>query len=100
MFNRLRFRDVLSRVDRNSFVFALSPAEMIYVGKKNSEFVVHSKINSMVMEEKVTIDKDGNLSYRPEATIDDAEEHAVAERLKNGPTSYAALSCGVTGDIW
>jgi uncharacterized protein (TIGR04222 family) len=91
MFNSARFKAMLSKFDKTSFAFSLSPGELIYLRKSQTDHIVHPAVNRMVEKGLVKVNKDQSLSVGEGVEAADAEEYAVIQRLRDKSVTYSAL---------
>jgi hypothetical protein len=80
IYNRMTLRSIFESIDKSSFVFSLDPSELIYL-KRVSDYVVHMKINEMIIDKKLEVDKDKKIVAVKDAKPDNAAEYVVFSRL-------------------
>ncbi|MFN6039761.1 MAG: hypothetical protein ACK452_14920, partial [Bacteroidota bacterium] len=89
IFNSIFIRKILSKVDKNSFIFNLHPSELIYGKSKKHEDVINAYLDELIRENYVIITLDNKLkaSENKNSYINDL--FGMVNKLKTcGPLTY------------
>ncbi len=87
IYNRITLRSIFDSIDKSSFVFSLDPSELIYL-KRISDYVVHMRINKMISDKKLEVDKNKNIVAVKGAEPEDPAEYLVLAKLGDRPAEY------------
>lgn len=91
-YNRLKFSRLTARWDKQSFIFNLSPLELVYLKGSKIIGIVNGVINHLVKENKVSILPGMVLAVHDITGIKNATELSVIETIKeNARIRYPAL---------
>lgn len=91
MANRSVLKSFLQRLGKESFLFRLSPTELIYMRSEDVEDLIHTTVNRLVRENKVNILKDRRLENASDYDCSNAQEQAVKDYIGTSQRVYYNL---------
>lgn len=91
IYNKVRLNLLLSSWSRDSFVFDLSPMELVYAKTNDLAKIIHGCVNQAI-EKKLIAISNYKLIAEKSSEYKNAREHTIIEEVKqHGEISYAAL---------
>jgi uncharacterized membrane protein YgcG len=88
LFNRIRFRGIISQLSSNSLINNLSADELIYLQRNSLAVVIQYKIDKLIKEDKIAVLDKTSLSVKNNATSNIPEEQAILNTIKNGSSQF------------
>ncbi|MGK4568822.1 glycine-rich domain-containing protein [Flavobacterium sp. 3HN19-14] len=92
IYNRSKLNAMLYGIDRENFIFKLSPNEMIYLKYGSIEEVVHGNVDKMIRAEKIVLTDKKQLQMSENASPANPIEGAIADVIDHsGIITYKTL---------
>jgi len=88
IFNRIRFRGIITQLASNSLINNLSADELIYLQRNSLAVVIQYKIDKLIKEDKIAVLDKTSLSVKNDATSNIPEEQAILNTIKNGSSQF------------
>lgn len=92
VYNRSRLAATLKNITAASFIFKLTPVEVIYMKTQKLSNVIHTTMNKLMEKKVVKVHNDYSIEHTSHLKVDDIEEHQLLDTLHQlGRTKYPAL---------
>jgi len=91
LYSRMKLNEFVQRADRDSFLFNLSPAELIYLQSGKLEYVIHGYISRMIEKNILCLGGDKILSNCSNANVNDEIEFTITEVIETYGANYYPL---------
>jgi hypothetical protein len=99
LFNRFRLRKIVSQIDPYSFIFDLSPSELIYAKTESLEKVMIGELNELVEARIIKINANKTIELQKNETafeLNEAQMRIVEKLDEIGPVTYSVLVKKIT----
>ena len=88
--NSIMIGKILSRADKNSFIFNLHPSELIYSRRKKPEDIINSYLDFCIRKNAVLVTASNKLQACEHSPEDGSDLFGIMNKLKStGPLSYS-----------
>jgi len=92
LYNRRRLNEFLRKADKGTFLFNLSPAELIYLQNGKLEYVIHGYISRMIEKNILYLGEDKILCNRSNAEVNNEIEFTITQVIETyGANHYPSL---------
>jgi uncharacterized protein (TIGR04222 family) len=93
LFNRYCLRQVLKKMDTDSFLLNLRPYDMVYLKNQKLNKVVNGVLNELVQKNRLIIDEVNHVHIKPGTSegLAPGEQQVLLLLEENGPMAYAEL---------
>lgn len=91
-FNKKKLKSLVPHWSEDLFLFKLEPSELVYIKHKQLCEVIHDKINKMIVQKKIFITDQNQISHTEYSDYKTPYEYCIIESLKStGPINYPVL---------
>ncbi len=98
IYNRYKLRQIIDIADKNSFIFELSPMELVYLQTQELTHVITGNINHFVNLKKINVTTNKQLEYNDFNVSYVEDEYGVLDTLKKlGPVPYYKMNYFLIG---
>lgn len=92
LYNRNYFMNVINKMNKNAFIFDLTPLELVYLKKEDISHSIHGVVNQLIKKNKFSVGADYRLNKRGKISADSLEEFQVIDTADTlGTTNYPTL---------